>query len=633
MSTKKFTILLSLLAVIGLLLGACQPAAVEEPAVDSEKGLICVIVPGVENPFFGAMQEIAASKAEELGYKTLKLVHDDDANKQLELFETCIGQGAKAIILDNAGADASVAAIQKAKDAGIPSFLVDREISQEGVAAAQIVSNNYQGATILAEYFAELMGEEGAYIELTGRDTDTNAHVRSQGYHDVLDKIPGMTMVAQQTANWSQTEAFTVMESLLQANPDVKGVIAGNDTMALGAQAALLAAGKADVIVVGFDGSDDAIQSIGQGELKATSLQPVAEMAIQAAIQADQFIRTGSTGKPEKQSIDMVLLTAENACQYTQFAPNGKTGSCQSSAPAPEPVVEEGGLICVIVPGVENPFFGTMQTIAGDKVEELGYTSLRLVHDDDANKQLELFETCIAQKAKAIILDNAGADASIAAIQKAKDAGIPSFLVDREITQEGVAVSQIVSNNYQGATILAEYFAELMGEEGKYIELTGRDTDTNAHVRSQGYHDVLDQLPGMEMVAQQTANWSQTEAFSVMESLLQANPDVKGVICGNDTMALGAQAALLAAGRTDVIVVGFDGSDDVNESIMNGEIDAGALQPVAELALQAAIQADLFIRTGSTGKPEKQTIDMVLLTPENACQYTGFAPNGKTSCP
>jgi erythritol transport system substrate-binding protein len=137
----------------------------------------------------------------------------------------------------------------------------------------------------------------------------------------------------------------------------------------------------------------------------------------------------------------------------------------------------------------------------------------------------------------------------------------------------------------------------------------------------------------MEMVAQQTANWSQTEAFDVMESLLQANPDVKGVICGNDTMALGAQAALDAAGKGDVIVVGFDGSDDVNESILAGKIDAGSLQPVAEMAIQAAIQADLYLRTGDTGKPEKQSIDMVLLTPENACQYTLFAPNGKTSCP
>ncbi len=304
-------------------------APTEAPTTAPETGgLICVIVPPVENPFFGAMQTIAADKAEELGYTTLRLVHEDDANKQLELFENCIAQKAKAIILDNAGADASVAAVQKAKDAGIGSFLVDREITQEGAAVAQIVSNNFQGATILAEYFVGLMGEEGTYIELTGKDTDTNAHVRSDGYHDVIDKITGMKMVAQQTANWSQDEGFSVMESLLQANPDVKGVIAGNDTMALGAQAALIAAGKTGVIVVGFDGSDDAIQSIKNGELKATSLQPVAEMAIQAAIQADQWIKTGSTGKPEKQSIDMVLLTPENACQYAQFAPIAGAGPC-----------------------------------------------------------------------------------------------------------------------------------------------------------------------------------------------------------------------------------------------------------------------------------------------------------------
>jgi erythritol transport system substrate-binding protein len=98
-------------------------------------------------------------------------------------------------------------------------------------------------------------------------------------------------------------------------------------------------------------------------------------------------------------------------------------------------------------------------------------------------------------------------------------------------------------------------------------------------------------------------------------------------------MALGAQAALDAAGKGDVIVVGFDGSDDVNESMLAGKIDAGSLQPVAEMAIQAAIQADAYLRTGDTGKPEKQSIDMVLLTPENACQYTSFAPNGKTSCP
>ncbi len=303
---------------------AVETTAVETTAAATTEAvakMIAVIVPPVENPFFGTMQEIAAAKAEELGYTTVKLVHDDDANKQLEQFETVIAQGVSAIILDNAGADATVAAVQKAKDAGIGSFLVDREITKEGVAVSQIISNNYQGATILAEYFVKLMGEKGTYVELTGKDTDTNAHIRSQGYHDVIDQIPGMEMVAQQTANWSQTEGYSVMETLLQQHPEIKGVICGNDTMALGAQAALLTAGRADVICVGFDGSDDAIASIMKGELKATSLQPVAEMATQAAIQADQWIKTGSTGKDEKQSIDMVLLTPENADQYESFAP------------------------------------------------------------------------------------------------------------------------------------------------------------------------------------------------------------------------------------------------------------------------------------------------------------------------
>ena len=328
MRNLKFIKLFVLVAICVTVLGV--PHVLQ--AQDAK--LICVIVPPVSNPFFGAMQEIAAAKAESLGYTTLKLVHDDDANKQMQLFESCIAKKASAIILDNAGADATVAAVQKAKDAGIPSFLVDREITKEGVAVAQIVSNNYQGATLLAEDFVTLMGEKGNFIELTGKDTDTNAHIRSQGYHDVIDKVKDMKMIAQQTANWDQNEGYKVTDSLLQKYPDVKGIICGNDTMALGAQAAVLAAGRKDIIVVGFDGSDDAIQSILKGELKATSLQPVAEMANQAAIQADQYIKTGKADKPEKQSIDMVLLTPENACQYKTFAPTGSTESCLNATPA-----------------------------------------------------------------------------------------------------------------------------------------------------------------------------------------------------------------------------------------------------------------------------------------------------------
>ena len=248
-----------------------------------------------------------------------------------------------------------------------------------------------------------------------------------------------------------------------------------------------------------------------------------------------------------------------------------------------------------------------------------------LVHDDDANKQSELFDSAIAAGVKAIILDNAGADASVAAVQKAKDAGIPSFLIDREITATGVAVSQIVSNNYQGAQLGAEEFVKLMGETGEYAELLGKESDTNAGIRSKGYHDVIDQYPDLKMVAQQTANWSQTEAYTVMESMLQANPGIKGVISGNDTMAMGAYAALEAAGRTDVIVVGFDGSNDVRDSILKGGIKATVLQPAYQQAQLAVTQADQFIKTGSTGVEEKQLMDCVLINADNAAKLETFA--------
>ena len=284
----------------------------------------------------------------------------------------------------------------------------------------------------------------------------------------------------------------------------------------------------------------------------------------------------------------------------------------------------------MIVPGVENPFFGSMQEIAAAKAEELGYTTLKLVHNDDANKQTGTDRKLYCARAR-----RPSSSTTLALMppwplsKKPKMPASPPSSIDREITKEGVAVSQIVSNNYQGATILAEEFARLMGEEGKYIELTGRDTDTNAHVRSQGYHDVLDALPGMKMVAQQTANWSQTEAFDVMESLLQANPDVKGVICGNDTMALGAQAALDAAGMSDVIVVGFDGSDDVNASILAGKIDAGALQPVAEMAIQAAIQADAYIRLAAPANPKSSPLIWFCSPPKMPASTPALPPTAR----
>ena len=247
--------------------------------------------------------------------------HDDDPNKQSELIDAAISRKAKAIVLDNAGADASIGPVRKAKEAGIPVFLIDREINATGIATAQIVSNNAQGASLGAQDFVKALDGKGKYVELVGKESDTNAGVRSKGYNDVISQYPDLKKVAQQSANWDQQEAFTKMETILQRNRDIDGVIAGNDTMALGAVAALKSAGLLDKVkVVGFDGSPDAISAIKKDQMVATVLQPAALIAEMAVEQADEFVKNGKASKPEKQSIDCELVTKDNADEFGVFA-------------------------------------------------------------------------------------------------------------------------------------------------------------------------------------------------------------------------------------------------------------------------------------------------------------------------
>ncbi len=284
------------------------------------KDVLAIVTPSHSNPFFAAGAEGAKVKAEELGYEVIAYSHDDDANKQREIIESVVAQGVKGIILDNAGADATAAAIRYAKEKSVPTILFDREINETGLAIAQIVSNNYQGATLVAEEFIAQIGEKGKYAELIGKESDTNAQVRSAGFHDIIDQYPDMEMVAQQSANWDQNEGFVKTETILQSHPDIKGIISGNDTMALGAAAAVKAAGRDDIVIMGFDGINDARDAILDGSMAATAMQPAYYIAQQAVVQMDKYLKEGSTGYDEKQLMDCVLITKENAAKLETFS-------------------------------------------------------------------------------------------------------------------------------------------------------------------------------------------------------------------------------------------------------------------------------------------------------------------------
>lgn len=312
MSNKATIFALAAFAVAAPALAASATSA-------SAAGLISIIVNNPSNPYWLTEGNVAAAEAKKLGYEATVGASKGDTNTESNLIDTAITNKSVAIILDPADASGSIGAVKKAIAANIPVFLVNAEINQEGLAKAQLVSNNAQGAALGAQQWVKAVGQKGNYVELLGSPSDNNAATRSNGYETVLSQYDDLKKVASQVGNWDRTQGHDKMQSMLQANPDIMGVISGNDEMALGAIAALKEAGKLSGIKVGgFDGSPDAVAAIKSGELQYTVLQPVATFSAKAVKEADAFIKTGKTGAAtEKQLFDCLLITKANVDKMT----------------------------------------------------------------------------------------------------------------------------------------------------------------------------------------------------------------------------------------------------------------------------------------------------------------------------
>jgi ribose transport system substrate-binding protein len=280
---------------------------------------IAIVVSTLNNPWFVFLAETAAKKAKELGYESK--IFDSQNNTALESdhFENVISSGYDAILFNPTDAAGSVANATKAKEAGIPVFCMDREINSKDAATSQILSDSYSACVQLGKLFVDDLGKKGNYVELLGIVSDNNTWNRSKGFHSLVDNYPGLKMVAQQSADFDRNKAMEVMESILQAHGDIDGVFCGNDAMAMGAYQALVAANKADKVkVFGFDGAEDAINSIKEGKLSATAMQFPKVIAETAATFADEYFK-GKKDFPKKLPIAVEVVTKENIDKYIAY--------------------------------------------------------------------------------------------------------------------------------------------------------------------------------------------------------------------------------------------------------------------------------------------------------------------------
>jgi ribose transport system substrate-binding protein len=280
---------------------------------------IAVVVSTLNNPWFVVLAETARDRSMELGYEATVFDSQNDPAKEAANYDNIIASDYAAILFNPTDADGSIANVRRARAAGIPVFCMDREINATDAAVSQIISDNYSGAVAIGQYFVDQVGETGKYVELLGLVGDNNTWNRSKGFHSVVDRYPGLQMVAQQSADFDRARALEVLESILQAHPDIDAVFAGNDAMAMGAYQALVAAGKADQVkVFGFDGADDVVRLIAEGKIAATGMQFPKVMARTAADDADAYIK-GRRDFPRKIPVAVELVTKDNVGQYGDY--------------------------------------------------------------------------------------------------------------------------------------------------------------------------------------------------------------------------------------------------------------------------------------------------------------------------
>src|SRR5688500_7382999 len=202
--------------IVLLLLASTASAADTKPQSNRR---IAVDVSTLNNPWFVVLAEPARDRANELGYHAIIFDSQNDPAKEWAHFDNLISSGYNAVLFNCTDAKGSIANVRRAKAAGIPVFCMDREIEANDAAMSQILSDNYSGCVALGQYFVEEVGETGKYIELLGIVADTNTWNRSKGFHSVVDRFPGLKMVAQQSAEFDRSKALEVMDSLLQRNP------------------------------------------------------------------------------------------------------------------------------------------------------------------------------------------------------------------------------------------------------------------------------------------------------------------------------------------------------------------------------------------------------------------------------
>ncbi|MGL4947227.1 MAG: ribose ABC transporter substrate-binding protein RbsB [Cetobacterium sp.] len=271
----------------------------------SEAAKIGLVISTQDNPFFVTLKEGAVSKAKEMGHEIVVLDSQNDPSKELGNVEDLLVNKIDVLLINPTDSDAVVSAVKAANRKKIPVITLDRA-SNGGNIVTHIASDNVAGGELAGNFILEkLDGKSNKVVELEGIPGTTAARDRGDGFNKAINGK--LNIVSKQAADFDRTKGLNVMENILQAQSEINAIFAHNDEMALGAFKAIEASGRKDVIIVGFDATEDAVKAVKDGKIAATVAQKPAEIGSEGVKAADKVIKKENL--PEFIPVNLELIT------------------------------------------------------------------------------------------------------------------------------------------------------------------------------------------------------------------------------------------------------------------------------------------------------------------------------------
>ncbi|MBP6062619.1 MAG: ribose ABC transporter substrate-binding protein RbsB [Fusobacteriaceae bacterium] len=265
---------------------------------------IGLVVSTQDNPFFVTLKEGAEKKAKELGHEIIVLDSQNTPSKELSNVEDLMVKGIDVLLINPTDSDAVTAAVKEANRSKVPVITLDRG-ANGGKVVSHVASDNVAGGKMAGEYVLKSLNGKGKVVELEGIPGTTAARDRGKGFNEAINGK--LTVVAKQAADFDRTKGLTVTENILQAQPEVNAIFAHNDEMALGAIKALEASGRKNVMVVGFDATDDAVKAVKDGKMAATVAQKPSEIGAKGVEIADKIAKKETV--PAYVPVELELVT------------------------------------------------------------------------------------------------------------------------------------------------------------------------------------------------------------------------------------------------------------------------------------------------------------------------------------